>query len=175
MGNNTYRYAKEEQTELRREMQDEIWDEYEEYITVTPMTAYERRLLREWVSDGHSVNESPGSKYLPDRYPPADFLETYREDREIEQAVKCMTAAEEEAYLKEYMGWNKPGLEEKAYMDVRTSGSGSVKSYIRNIQREMWHLWEFVWQEGLGDEARAFIEDHKDDEAAFEWWMPANS
>lgn len=153
------------------ERQQFLQEELEEYEKITPMTAYERRLVRKWVSDGHSVNESPGSKYLPDRYPPADFLETYREDREISRAVKGMTSEEEEAYLKAYTGWEEPTKEELAYMEVIGTGSDRVKRYVKKIQREMWHLWEFVWQEGLGDEARAFIEDHKDEETLFEWCM----
>ena len=153
------------------ERQQFLQEELEEYEKITPMTAYERRLVRKWVSDGHSVNESPGSKYLPDRYPPADFLETYREDREISCAVKGMTPEEEEAYLKAYTGWEEPTPEELAYMEVKGTGSERVKNYVKKIQREMWHLWEFVWQEGLGDEARAFIEDHKDEETLFEWCM----
>lgn len=154
-------------------IQESFWEEYEEYIEMTPMTAYERRLLRKWVSDGHSVNQSPGSKYLPDRYPPADFLETYREDREIALAMKDMREEEQEKYLKEYIGWTEPDPEQKAYLDVKESGSEPTMRYIKSIQREMWHLWEFIWQEGLGEEAREFINDHKDEEVAFEWWMPS--
>lgn len=156
------------------EIQEFFWKEYEEYIETTPMTDHERRLLRKWVSEGHSVNQSPGSKYLPDRYPPKDFLETYREDREITRAIRGMTAEEKEAYLKEYTGWTEPDPEQKAYLDIKGSGSAYAMRYIKSIQREMWHLWEFVWQEGLGEEAREFINDHKDEEAVFEWWMPTN-
>ena len=43
------------------ERQQFLQEELEEYKKITPMTAYERRLVRKWVSDGHSVNESPGS------------------------------------------------------------------------------------------------------------------
>ncbi|MBP3898772.1 MAG: hypothetical protein J6D57_13180 [Mogibacterium sp.] len=175
MGNNRYGHTYEQSEDFIRERQEYLWEQYEEYIADSPMTAYERRLLRKWVSDGHSVNESPGSKYLPDRNPPTDFLETYREDREIARETKGMTAEEEMAYLKEYIGWEEPDPEQQAYIDVRRAGSVSLKNYIKSVQREMWHLWEFIWQEGLGEEARAFVEDHRDEEAAFEWWMPANN
>ena len=168
MENNRNGYV-QEQIAPRSLMQERFWDEYAEYIAITPMTVNERRLLRKWVSEGHSVNESPGSKYLPDRYPPTDFLETYREDCEITRATIGMTDDEAEAYLKEYTGSEAPDSEQKAYIDVNESGTKSVKKYIKNIQREMWHLWEFVWQEGLGEEARAFIEEHKDEESLFEW------
>lgn len=171
MESNRYGYTKEDQTTLRHEMQEYFWDEYAEYIAVTPMTAYERRLLRKWVSDGHSINESPGSKYLPDRYPPADFLETYREDREISRAVEGMTAEEKEAYLKSYIGWEEPTPEELAYIEVKEKGSDHLKCYIKNLQREMRHMWEFIWQEGLGTEAREFIDEHSDEDDPFEWHL----
>ena len=47
------------------------------------LTPYERRLLRSWVRDGHSVNETVESRYLlGPAYPPMDFIEAYRLDRE---------------------------------------------------------------------------------------------
>ena len=162
-------YSAEECTEI----QERFWEEYEDYIETTPMTAYERRLLRKWVSEGHSVSQSPGSKYLPDRYPPADFLETYREDREITQAIKGMTKEETETYLKEYTDWTEPDPEQKAYLDIKGSCSAPTINYIRSLQRELCHLWEFIWNEGIGDEAREFVDEHKYEESAFEWWMPA--
>ena len=84
-----------------------FWDEYSEYIRVTPMSAYERRLLRKWVSNGHSVYEDPGSKYLCDPYPPRHFLDAYREDREITIAVRGMSEEQKTAYLRSYMGYNE--------------------------------------------------------------------
>ena len=35
--------------------QDYLWDEYQDYIAQKPMTAYERRLVRNWVKEGNSV------------------------------------------------------------------------------------------------------------------------
>ena len=60
------------------ELQEYFWDEYREYIQSTPMTAYERRLLRNWVAAGHSVYESPGSKFIPGGRYYHSFLDAYR-------------------------------------------------------------------------------------------------
>ena len=30
---------------------------------------------------------------------------------------------------------------------------------IALLEREIFHLWEFIWQEGLGEDAREFIRD----------------
>lgn len=40
---------------------------------------------------------------------------------------------------------------------------------IRRLEREVFSLWNFVWQEGLGDEAREFVEEHRDEETPFAW------
>jgi len=87
--------------------QEFLWQEYEKYVESTKLTPYERRLLREWVSDGHSVTESAGSCYLCECYPPKDFIETHREDKFIRNEMKGMSRAEKEAYLKEYMGYSE--------------------------------------------------------------------
>lgn len=87
-------------------IQEHFWEEYNEYISRTPMTPYERRLLRKWVSECHSVYQDPGSRYLCDPYPPRPFLEAYREDREITLAIRGMTQDEKTAYLKDYMGYD---------------------------------------------------------------------
>ncbi len=91
----------------KAEYQTCFWDEYSEYIKVTPMSAYERRLLRKWVSDGHSVYEDPGSKYLCDPYPPRFFLDAYREDRAVTIAIRGMSEEQKTAYLKSYMGYTE--------------------------------------------------------------------
>ena len=36
--------------------QDYLWDEYQDYIARKPMTAYERRLVRNWVKEGQDIN-----------------------------------------------------------------------------------------------------------------------
>ena len=46
----------------------------EDYELRVPMTPAEKRALRKWVASGHSVSESPGSKYICDLG--MDFLTT---------------------------------------------------------------------------------------------------
>lgn len=80
--------------------------EYQEYISKYELTPYEKRILRKWVSEGHSVYENPGSRYVVDCYPPKDFIECYREDKAIKQALKGKSDEEKQRYLIEYMGWD---------------------------------------------------------------------
>ena len=39
-------------------IKNHLWDEYREYVDKYPLSGYERRLLRGWVKDGHSVYET---------------------------------------------------------------------------------------------------------------------
>ena len=87
------------------ELQEYIWNEYKQYIKDTPMTRYERRLLRKWVSEGHSVYQDPGSKFLCDPYPPRSFLEAYREDKRIAEDLRSLPDELRIEYLKDYMGY----------------------------------------------------------------------
>ena len=87
--------------------------ELERYEREVPMTPYEKRLLRKWVMSGHNPKENAGSKYLcligSDPY---DFLDVYRMDREIQKDMKGMNKAEQEAYIKEIIGWSEPSSDE---------------------------------------------------------------
>lgn len=87
--------------------------ELEDYLAREPMTAYERKLLIQWVASGHSVSESPGSRYiwLPESYS-YDFLFVHRMDCEIRKAIKGMSKKDREAYLLEYMGLTDDDLPE---------------------------------------------------------------
>ena len=80
--------------------------ELERYEREVPMSPYEKRLLRQWVMSGHSPRENPGSRYIcMTGSEPYDFLDVYRMDRDIRKDMKGMTPVEQEAYLKEYIGW----------------------------------------------------------------------
>lgn len=88
------------------EIQEHLWNEYKEYIKETPMTNYERNLLRKWVSEGHSVYQDPGSCYLCDPYPPRSFLDAYREDKRIADELRGLPVELSTKYLKDYMGYD---------------------------------------------------------------------
>lgn len=88
----------------------------EDYELRVPMTPAEKRALRKWVASGHSVGESPGSKYICDLG--MDFLDVYRADHEIAAAIRGKTKAEKIAYIKEYTGFVDPTPEERERMDA---------------------------------------------------------
>ena len=147
-----------------------LWSEYQEYIQETAMSPYERRLLRQWVDEGHSVYEDPESSYLPDPiWPPRPFLEAYQGDREIKQALSGKTAEERESYLKEYIGYTEEPEDERIIRETKEQLPKTARHYIRKLQRELFQLWGFVGQEGLWEEAREFVNDHMDEEIPFEW------
>ena len=88
-------------------------EELEKYLRKYHVTAYEKRLLINWVASGHSVYEAPASKYIclcgSDPY---DFLDVYRMDREITKATKGMSQKDKEAYIKAYTGWTDDDISE---------------------------------------------------------------
>lgn len=99
---------------ISEEIQAYFWNEYQEYIKVTPMTAYERRLLRNWVSEGHSVYHDPGSKYLGYSSCPMSFLSVYRMDRELDLELKGFHGEGRIEQLKKIVGWTDSTSEELA-------------------------------------------------------------
>lgn len=82
--------------------QDLLDIELEEYIKTVAMTDEEIGVLREWVSKGHSVHENPcdaedgHGNYL-------DFLDVYRDEKEIENTLDGMTEREKEAFINIYL------------------------------------------------------------------------
>lgn len=153
--------------------------ELEKYERETPMTPYERRALRKWVASGHSVMETPPSRYpcLHCCYPPPSFLDVYREDRQLDAAMKGMTKAEKEAYIKDYMG-----LDEKREEELRRNEEKElllkqtpekVHKVIQKLQRQVFYLYQFTAEQGLSDDVDEYMEDHMDKPAPFEDdWFP---
>lgn len=150
---------------------DELrWEQFREYTEENSMSRYERRLLRDWVRSGHSVYETVESRYLPGpAYPPMDFLDAYRLDRGLREDMRGMTDDEKTAYLKAFMGYDEPLPEQAALAEVKSHTPKSADDHIRHLERELHNLWCFVWQEGLGDEAREFVAERKNDAIPFEW------
>ena len=149
---------------------DYRWEEFREYTAANSMSKDERRLLRDWVRSGHSVYETVQSRYLPGpSYPPMDFLSMYRFDRELTEDMKGMTRAEKNKYLKACMGWEDPTPEEIMMEDARKHTPESIKDRVRHLERDLFNLWTFVAREGLEEEAREYVDEHKDDETPFEW------
>ena len=149
--------------------QDYLWDEYQDYIAQKPMTAYERRLVGNWVKAGNSVYGCTQSRYYGESAYPMEFLEVYRSDREIDRKLQGKTSREKEAYLKELFGFVEETAEEKAMREAKAKTPAPVNDHIRKLERELFHTWAFIMQEGLCSEAMEYLEDHKDEESPFEW------
>lgn len=135
----------------------------EDYEFRVPMTQAEKRALRKWVAAGHSVYESPGSKYICNNGR-MDFLDVYRMDHEIAAAIRGKTKAEKTAYIKEYTGYVDPTPEELERMDAIRNTPVYMQKKYEKLSRKLFLLWEFLATEGLCQEAREYLEDHKDEE-----------
>ena len=155
-----YRFSEEEIRALNAR-------ELEDYERRVPMTPAEKRALRKWVASGHSIGESPGSMYICDLG--MDFLDVYRADHEIAAAIRRKTRAEKIAYIKEYTGYVDPTPEERERMDAVKNTPVYVQKKYEKLSRKLFLLWEFLAAEGLCDEAREYLEDHKDDETPMDF------
>lgn len=169
MKTSRYEYAAGDQANAGYEHQRYLWEEYEQYVRETPMSDRERGMLRKWVSEGRSVYDEPGSAYLCDRFPPRTFLEAYREEQEIEQHMRGMTNEEKIVYLKGLMGYTEPTQREIMLEEAKNSTPAVIQRRVVHLERELFYLWEFVWREGLGEEAREFVDDHRNEPIPFEW------
>ena len=97
MRNNRFVYG-EGQYSYAKRPQPELWNEYREYIVKNKLDKNERKLLRDWIKDGHSVYEIVESRYLPGpAYPPMDLIDAYRLDCSISDDIEGMTKEEKES------------------------------------------------------------------------------
>ena len=149
--------------------QEFLWDEYQDYIAKKPMTPYERRLVREWVKDGNSVYGCTQSRYYGESAYPMEFLEVYRSDRAIDKELQGKTPQEREAYLKDLLGYQEEPAEEKELREAKAATPGPVNAHIHKLERELFHIWAFIMEEGLYSEAMEYVNEHKDEETPFEW------
>jgi hypothetical protein len=148
--------------------------ELERYEEDTPMSPYERRALRKWVASGHSVMEAPPSRYacIHCCYPPPSFLDVYREDKMLDAAMKGMTKAEKDAYLKDYMGFYEEQEEERRRREekelLHKQTPEAAQKTIQKLQRQVFHLHMFIADQGLSSEADEYMQDHMDTPSPFE-------
>ena len=149
--------------------QEFLWDEYQDYIAKKPMTPYERRLVREWVKDGNSVYGCTQSRYYGESAYPMEFLEVYRSDRAIDKELQGKTPQEREAYLKDLLGYQEEPAEEKELRKAKAATPEPVNAHIRKLERELFHIWAFIIEEGLCSEAMEYVNEHRDEESPFEW------
>jgi len=153
--------------EIQRLKEEELED-YERKVAMTPA---EKRALRKWVSEGHSVAENPGSRYICTygMYPPPDYLDVYRMDREIRSGLRGKTRAEKTAYLKEYAGYGEETPQEKQEREDAANTPDSVKEYIHKLEREVFYLWLFLSRENMEADAREYVEENRDEPIPFEF------
>ena len=149
--------------------QEFLWDEYQDYIAKKPMTPYERRLVREWVKEGNSVYGCTQSRYYGESAYPMEFLEVYRSDRAIDKELQGKTPQEREAYLKDLLGYQEEPAEEKELRKAKAATPEPVNAHIRMLERELFHIWAFIIEEGLCSEAMEYVNEHRDEESPFEW------
>lgn len=148
--------------------------ELEKYERETPMTPYEKRVLRKWVASGHSVMETPPSRYacIHCCYPPPSFLDVYCEDKQLDAATKGMTKAEKASYLKAYAGFSEESEEERTRREenqrLREQTPEAARKVIRTLQRRIFYLSTFLAEQGLSSEADEYLSDHMDTPALFE-------
>lgn len=146
------------------------WSEFMKYTSENAVSRYERKLLRDWVRSGHSVYDTVESRYLPGpAYPPMDFIDAYRLDRELTKNMQGMTKAEKTAYLKAFMSYEDPAPEEIAMADAKKKTPKIIEERVRRLERELFYLWCFVSREGLEEDAREYVDERKDDAIPFEW------
>lgn len=155
-----YRFTEEEIRTLNKR-------QLKEYEQKVPMTPAEKKALRKWVAAGHSVGESPGSRYICDIG--MDFLDVYRADHEIKAAIRGKTKAEKIAFIKEYTGYKDPTPEELERMDAIENTPAYVQKQYEKLARQLFLLWDFLAEEGLWHEAKEYLEDHKEDEMPVEF------
>ena len=149
--------------------QEFLWDEYQDYIAKKPMTPYEHRLVRKWVKEGNSVYGCTQSRYYGESAYPMEFLEVYRSDRAIDKELQGKTPQERETYLKDLLGYQEETAEEKELREAKDATPGPVNAHIRKLERELFHIWAFIIEEGLCSEAMEYVNEHRDEESPFEW------
>lgn len=148
--------------------------ELEKFEDETPMTPYERRALRKWVASGHSVMEAPPSRYACVHccYPPPTFLDVYREDKQLDAALKGMTRAEKISYLKEYIGCVEETEDERRRREenklLHDQTPPEAREIIQTLQRKIFYLYMFMAEQGISSEADEYLEEHMDTPAPFE-------
>ncbi len=139
-----------------------LTQELKAYEKITPMTKDERAILHEWVRTGHSVHENDAmAVYEGGR--PLDFLDVYREEGEIRQALASMTYAEGSKYLLEEYGIDRDGV-----MTPKPPTYEELAKRARRLYRTCFLYWEFLIANDLRDEANEYVREHFDEEMPFD-------
>lgn len=140
--------------------------ELQDYEKNTPMTAEERAILHSWVRRGHSVHENDAMACYEGGMP-LDFLDVYREEKEISQALSSMSYEEGSRYLlKEH------AIDRDDKMTSPEQTLEKLKKKANRLYRTCMLYWDVLAANGLREEARTYVKEHIDEELpfdSFEW------
>lgn len=93
---------------------------------------------------------------------PIDFLDIYREEETLRLATADMEGEEARRYVLNYYGWQEEGTEKEEYT-VET-----LKKRVRQSERDLFYLEEFVRRKGFWIEAERYIEETRKEALPFE-------
>ncbi|MCD8104312.1 MAG: hypothetical protein LUF35_04755 [Lachnospiraceae bacterium] len=68
-----------------------------------------------------------------------------------------------------YFGFAEETEEEKALRMAKDMTPDITTKYIHDRERECFFLWDFLYQKGLANEAKDYVESHKDTEILYSW------
>lgn len=151
---------------ISKEKRHFLRQELREYEKVIPMTEEERAALHKWVSQGNSVHEN-GSMVSYEGGRPMDFLDVYREEEEIRQALAKMTYEEGSKYLLEEYGIDRDGV-----MTPKPPTYEELRKKANRLYRTCFLYWEFLVANDLREEAYEYVREHIDEEwpwDSFDW------
>lgn len=135
--------------------------ELKEYEKRMPMTQDERRELREWINAGNSVHENTCCA-VDDGNKPIDFLDIYREEEALRKATAGMESEEARKYVLDYYGWTEETAEKEEYtVEI-------LKDRVRELERKLFYLEEFIGQKGFWKESQKYIEEYRGEPIPFE-------
>lgn len=146
---------------LSKERERFLKQELKEYEKITPMTEEERRELHGWIEAGYSVHENTCCA-VGDGNRPIDFLEIYREEETLRKATAGMGSEEARKYVWDYYGWDEEAAEKEEYT-VET-----LKERVRELERKLFYLEEFIGQKGFWEESHKYIEEYRGEPIPFE-------
>lgn len=146
---------------ISKERKRFLKQELKEYEKITPMTEEERRELHKWIEAGYSVHENTCCA-VGDGNRPIDFLDIYREEGALRKTTAGMGNEEARKYVLDYYGWTEEENEKEEYT-VET-----LKDRVRELERELFHLEEFIGQKGFWEESQKYIDQYGNEPIPFE-------
>ena len=146
---------------ISKERKRFLKQELKEYEKRTPMTEEERRELHEWINAGYRVHENTCCA-VDDGNRSIDFLEIYREEEALRKATAGMGSEEARKYVLNHYGWTEETTEKEEYT-VET-----LKDRVRELERKLFYLEEFIGQKGFWEESQKYIEEYRGEPIPFE-------